>query len=239
MKIKSWSLACGILALSGGSIAIAEGCGGSSDDTVGSVTGDAATEGSTDDGTAPMTDAGVAETAPVEAGGDPYCAAVIAHAEKCDASVPCATAYCPQLEGIYNATGLSAEAQCLSLEVCGNAPAPGSDKDYRDCLAPKFPAPDTADQKLATDLCGTCRPGHSECAAKIYEIPSDGGARGAGVNLLQLSDTLIAAIDSKCTSAADAGDAGDGVQCAADFDKCSAKVIADALLPPPAACNDN
>jgi hypothetical protein len=236
MKIKSWSLACGMIALSTGSMAFAQGCGGSTDDSgVTPSSTDGGGEASTDDGSP-------ADSAPAEAesdAGDPYCEALSARATKCMTSVACATAYCPQFETLYNSVGLEAEAQCLALEACDNTPAPGADKDYKDCIAAKSPPPSAAAQKLVADVCAACLPASTDCVSGAFASP-DGGKRGIGTGFPQLADSVLAEIDTKCalTASADAGDGGPG-QCGAEFDKCSAKVIRDRLQPPPAVCGDN
>ena len=232
MKTKSWSLACGIFALTTGSMTVAQGCGGATDATVGG-NDDGGSETSTNDG---ATDAGPSSDAASDAG-DPYCTAVIARTTKCGGSTLCAQAYCPQLEGLFNAGGVLAEAQCLSLEACGDPPPPGGDKDYKDCVAAKSPPPGPAARKLIADLCAACAPSIAGCGAGAFEFPTDGGKRGFGTGVLALSDSLLNEIDAKCTMGTDGGDAGIA-QCAADFNACAEKVFRARLRPAPAVCGD-
>ncbi|MEO6418265.1 MAG: hypothetical protein ABIP39_02595 [Polyangiaceae bacterium] len=211
---------------------LAQGCGGSTDDAGVTPSTDSGSEASTDDGSA-------TDSAPSEAAtdaGDPYCDALNAKATRCGAGVACTTAYCPQFDALYSAGGLLAEAQCLQLQGCDNVPAPGADKDYKECIAAKSPPPTVAVQKLAADVCAACAPGAADCLAGAFAAP-DGGKRGFGAGIPQLSDSLIDEIDAKCIVAS--SDAGDGGACTpGEFDKCVAKVVRQRLMPAPAVCGD-
>ena len=125
-------------------------------------------------------------------------------------------------------TYASAYAACTTDQVsCEDGPDA--------CIQPKMKElaahPSAAQAKVRDDFCATCA--SASCKDDFFAITEDG--TGPGYQILQISDTVAAAVDAKCTGAALDVDAGGG-DCVGAFRECTGEQASSALPDDPESC---
>jgi hypothetical protein len=176
-----------------------------------------------------------------------YCSALSSYVSTCKITDPCTVASaqtCSQYVSAFSPAALTAFTTCTTTLSCGEA---GEDTTSK-CLAEQEAeiSPSAAQMKLATDYCNACAASYAEdpttCAttdfyAQLTTANTEGGSSGTsadiGTPFLELSDPLIASVDTACALplGADAGP----VACVAGFEECAGTVIEKAVKTP-AAC---
>jgi hypothetical protein len=166
------------------------------------------------------------------------CLAIIAYTQRCadsnegrsDACAAARQAQCDAMTAQFSVAYHDAVVACFTATVqCG---------DTDQCVGNKLSQtnPSAAMLKVRDDYCATCgAEAGPDCANAFYKISDDG--YGDGVMLLQMSDALVADIDSKCTgSALDIAGSG-ATNCRDAFGYCAANEADNALPPVPDECN--
>jgi hypothetical protein len=172
---------------------------------------------------------------PTYTGSSAYCQAGVTYCNTCSQDLTsCAIenygSYCMSVSGVYQPSLLSALAACAA-----SAPCAASDAGTSPCVVAALAAetPSAAQQQVATDYCSHCPGTSGTCTTDFFDVPTDGGAPGAGYFVLFGNDTLATNIDTTCANAALA-DAG--ANCEAAFVLCSAAVVKNGI--PPNPCGD-
>jgi hypothetical protein len=202
-----------------------QACGG--DDKVG---GDAGPDGTAGDVTNPDVADVAIDSPPIDAAACPsysgsvaFCKAVVARCAACGATATNFTAcqlqnfdaLCAWVDGVFSPQVQSASQSCATIcdQTASNACISGALADA---------SLSTAQDKTVTDYCARCAL-DAGCAAQT----------AAAINIVDLSDTLAATIDTQCTP--DAG-GPDSSACGAAYQLCAGQIITGALNSSP--CSD-